>query len=108
MDIVNRIFIKFFAKKIGEDEFGNKYYQNKNGKRLVIYNGIVEPSKIPMTWHSWLHYYNDKIPHETEKYSWQKIHIPNLTGTKNAYSPNSQKSDSEKTSQNYQAWKPNC
>jgi NADH dehydrogenase len=105
MDIINRIFIKLFAKKAGEDEFGNQYYQNKENKRFVIYNGIVEPSKVPMHWHAWLHHYSNEIPHEVEKHSWQKIHIPNLTGTKNSYSPNN--SCEKKTSQNYQAWKPN-
>ena len=106
MDLINRIFIKFSSQKIGEDEFGNQYFTNKNGKRFVIYKGIPEPSKVPFEWHGWLHHSTDIVPvHiDTHKYSWQKIHLPNLTGTKNSYSP--KKSSEPKTSSTYQAWKP--
>ena len=31
-----RIFTFFFGKLVGQDEYGNKYYQDKNGKRWVI------------------------------------------------------------------------
>ena len=51
----------FFGKLVGEDELGNKYYQNKKGKRWVIYNGEVEASKIPNDWYSWMHHTNNKI-----------------------------------------------
>ena len=72
MDIVNRILLNF-CQKIGEDEFGNKYYQNKNGKRLLFIMALLNLQNSNDL-HSWLHYYNDKIPHETEKYSWQNPH----------------------------------
>ena len=33
----------FFGKFVGEDEFGNKYYENKKiNKRWVIYKGEIE------------------------------------------------------------------
>ena len=38
----------FFGKFVGKDEFGNKYYQSKNGKRWVIYSGEIDASKIPV------------------------------------------------------------
>ena len=107
MDLINRIFIKLSSKKIGADEFGNQYFQNKKGKRFVVYNGIVEPSKVPAEWFGWLHYTTNIVPVNinTHKFSWQKIHTPNLTGTKNAYSPRN--TSQPKTSSQYQAWKPN-
>jgi NADH:ubiquinone oxidoreductase subunit len=106
MDLINRIFIKFSSQKIGDDEFGNQYFQNKNGKRFVIYKGIPEPSKVPFEWHGWLHHSTNIAPVniDTHKYSWQKIHLPNLTGTKNSYSPKN--SLEPKTSATYEAWKP--
>ncbi len=104
MQFLTQFKIKLFCDKIGVDEFGNSYYQDKSGKRFVVYKGIAEPSKIPSQWHSWIHYSSDIAPVniKTDKFSWQKIHLPNLTGTKNAYSPQS----STKETKKYKAWKP--
>ena len=45
-----------FGVKVGEDQFKNKYYKNKDDtKRWVIYSGIVDASTVPPEWHSWLH-----------------------------------------------------
>jgi NADH dehydrogenase len=105
MQFIEQLKIKLFYKKVGMDEFGNSYYQNKDGKRFVVYKGIAEPSKIPAQWHSWIHYSCNILPVniKTDKFSWQKIHLPNLTGTKNAYSP---KKYAQKTKK-YQSWQPN-
>ena len=43
----------FFGKLVGSDELGNKYYENKNGKRWVIYANTIDASKIPVEWYSW-------------------------------------------------------
>ena len=104
MQIIQQLIIKLTSKKIGTDEFGNSYYQNKSGKRFICYKGMAEPSKIPAQWHGWIHYNTDIAPVniKTDKFSWQKIHLPNLTGTKNAYKPNIFKKDAKK----YQAWQP--
>ena len=40
--------------------------------------------------------------HELKKYSWQKPHKPNLTGTEKAYYPNKEK---DVTKKKYKAWK---
>jgi NADH:ubiquinone oxidoreductase subunit len=64
--------------------------QKKNAgvKRWVIYNGYADSSKVPASWHSWLHHVTDSIPNrETQKKSWHKNHLPNLTGTDLAYKP---------------------
>ena len=106
MDIITQLKIKLFYKEVGVDEFGNRYFRSKNDKRFVLYNGLAEPSKIPAEWHGWIHYTTNKAPINinTNKYSWQKIHTPNLTGTKNSYSPNNSKE--KKTSAGYSAWHP--
>jgi NADH:ubiquinone oxidoreductase subunit len=107
MNFINKLAIKFSCQKVGADEFGNEYFKNKSGKRFVVYRGIAEASKIPAQWHGWMHYNEDSAPVEinTHKFAWQKIHLPNLTGTKNAYSPKN--SAAKKTSSKYEAWEPN-
>lgn len=83
-----------FGKPVGEDEFGNRYYEgglNSDGqtRRWVIYNGYSEASIIPPGWHGWIHHRVDTPPAK-ENYKprdWQKPHQPNLTGTPQAYRP---------------------
>ena len=95
-----------FGKLVGEDNSGNKYYESKSGKRWVIYNGEVEASKIPSEWYSWMHHTGNKIEnsHELDKYSWQKEHMPNQTGTENSYHPNKNKSKNA-SNKKYTTWK---
>lgn len=115
MTIGTCLYIWFNCKKIGEDEFGNCYYidRNKNhfgyNKRMVIYRGAPEASKVPPVWHAWLHYNGDAAPTPAniKKYFWQIGYLPNLTGTKFAYFPTGDPRGEEKlesTSGNYQAW----
>jgi len=93
----------FSGKLVGKDFFGNKYYQNKNGKRWVIYKDEIDASKIPNEWYSWMHFTNNKIEniHNLKKYVWQKPHQPNQTGTKNSYHPNKNNEIDKK----YKRWK---
>lgn len=107
MNFINKILIKLSSKKVGFDEFGNEYFKNKAGKRFVVYKGMAEASKIPAEWHGWMHYSTNIAPVNinTHKFSWQKIHIPNLTGTVNAYNPKN--SQTKNTSSEYEPWKPN-
>ena len=85
---------------VGTDEFGNRYYRLKNDKpqplgsgrfsrerRWVIYKGEPEGSKVPPEWHAWLHHMYDEVPQPRPRYSWEKPHQPNLTGTPLAYHP---------------------
>ena len=94
----------FFGKLVGRDELGNKYYESKNGKRWVIYANIIDASKIPVEWYSWMHFTPNKIEktHKLEKYDWQKPHQSNLTGTEKAYYPNKDKDGNKKK---YSSWK---
>ena len=87
-----------FGELVGEDEQGNRYYRTKGGKidptlhfqrRWVIYNGYAEASKVPPEWHGWLHYTFDEPPtvEPLERRGWEKDHLPNLTGTVEAWRP---------------------
>ena len=101
------LYTIFFGKFVGEDEFGNKYYQNKKNKRWVIYNGEINASKITSDWFSWMHHTTDTIPSNKikKKYSWQKPHQDNQTGGKKAYKPNKIIKNT-KEFQKYETWKP--
>ena len=120
-----KILTKLLCKNVGCDEFGNQYFQsraiNSEGKfrRLVIYKGGNETSKIPALWHSWMHYTIDdpNIAKNHQNHSWQKVHLPNLTGTKNAYNPlkssnlainkDDESKIRKKVSADYESWQPN-
>ena len=100
-----RIKTILFGKLIGSDEYGNKYYQSKKGKRWVIYSITIDASKIPVEWYSWIHFMPNKIEniHKLEKHNWQKSHQANLTGTDSAYYPN--KNNKNATEKKYKSWK---
>ena len=61
MNVGTRIYTWIFGKYVGNDHFGNKYYCSSNNfndilsKRWVVYDGEVEPTKVPAHWHAWLH-----------------------------------------------------
>ena len=78
----------------------------KKNKRWVIYNGEINASKITSDWYSWIHHISDQNPttRKPEKYSWQKPHIDNKTGSKEAYRPN-KISKKAKTFKKYENWK---
>ena len=101
------IYTFFTGKLVGEDECGNKFYTNSKGKRWVIYNGVVESSKITPEWHLWIHFLNKKKPRDDiNKFKWQKKHEQNLTGTARAHKPEgSLSSDSKKDMKRYETWK---
>ena len=61
MNLALKLKIFFFYRYVGQDEFGNKYYEQKKpdaqkSKRMVRYNGLPEASKIPGKYHGWLHH----------------------------------------------------
>ena len=108
------IYTKLFGKLIGKDEFGNSYYESKVWKRdfgrknrWVYYKGIVEASKVPAEWFRWLHYQSNAVQETcvTATPRWKKRHIPNLTGTKQAYHPLVRDLGNCEVVGDYQAWK---
>ncbi|WP_119677965.1 NADH:ubiquinone oxidoreductase subunit NDUFA12 [Indioceanicola profundi] len=80
---------------VGTDKAGNRYFREKakragmKERRWVLYNGEPDASKIPPEWHGWLHYTTaEPLPDNSPfRQPWQKEHVPNLTGTLNAYRP---------------------
>jgi NADH:ubiquinone oxidoreductase subunit len=85
---------------VGADAYGNRYYRLKGDKparlgggrfsrerRWVIYEGTPEGSKVPPEWHAWLHHMVDEVPGARQRHAWEKPHLPNLTGTPDAYHP---------------------
>ena len=103
-----RIYTFLSGNLVGQDEFGNKYYENKKkNKRWVIYKGEIDASKISNQWYSWIHFTKNKIElnKNIKKYSWQKPHKDNKTGTEKAYKPN-KISNKSKNFKKYETWKP--
>jgi len=51
-------------------------------RRWVVYNGYAEATRVPPSWHGWLHHTVDVAPtEETYKpHEWEKPHLPNMTG----------------------------
>ena len=116
MTFSTKLFVKFFCKSVGQDQFGNNYYQTKKKdssgkyKRIVLYKGMVDGSKIPALWNAWLHYTIDDIPNRVH-YREEKTHVPNLTGSDYAYVPKGhceslRNGKRDKATGDYQAWKP--
>ena len=105
------------ADRIGEDEFGNRYFEERKAsfdgrkRRYVLYKGLAEPSKVPPDWHGWLHYTFDKPPTEAPllRRPWEKDHLPNMTGTLLAYRPKGSLARDAKRAEatgDYEAWSP--
>lgn len=114
--IGTRLYTWLNGTKVGQDEFGNTYFQerkadkNQRAKRWVIYNGRNEASKVPAEWHLWLHYTGDAPLTDRTEYKWEKPHVPNLTGTTLAYKPAGHPQKGGKraaASADYTPWKPN-
>ena len=97
---------------VGEDQYGNLYYRNADDtKRWVVYNGTVEASRVPPGWFGWLNRTFDQTPDEmaVPARSWEKPHMPNMTGTSQAYRPSGSltRPGPRKAAQgDYEAWSP--
>ncbi len=111
--IGTQVYTKRAGRRVGEDAEGNIYYAaKKGGRRWVIYNGPAEASRVPAEWHGWLHHTTDLLPDDAPvpARSWEKPHLPNLTGTASAYAPKGAISSSgprARATGDYEAWKPN-
>ena len=117
MSLGTKIYTFLYGNHVGNDEFGNQYYCNSKNfedslsKRWVIFQGEIEASRIPPHWHAWLHKTVNIPPlNYSHKYVWQKEHNPNLTGTSEAYFPDShplsKSKNKKKIDIKYEKWKP--
>ncbi len=106
------LMTRFRGQLVGSDEFGHKYFRERNGRRRwVIFPGEVEASNVPPEWHAWLHRMVDSPPSETpvKTQGWEKPHLPNLTGTDDAYRPPGHiemGGARAKATGDYEAWQP--
>jgi len=95
MSLGTWLFTRWNGLLVGADEQGNRYYEerrtpkDRKRRRWVIYNGESEASRVPPMWHGWLHRTIDKTPEEAPRpvRPWQREHVPNRTGTTEAYRP---------------------
>ena len=97
-----------FGERVGEDEFGNVYYQNGR-RRWVIYDGLADASRVPPEWHGWLHqsWLEPPTVKPVPNKPWEKEHLPNLTGTTMAYAPaGSIRRERPEPRSDYEAWSP--
>ncbi len=89
------LFTWLKGQQVGKDQYGNRYFRSRGKKlwgrerRWVLYKGRHEASKVPPEWHAWLHHTSAEplTASVTDTPSWQKEHLPNLTGTTLAYLP---------------------
>lgn len=104
---------------VGQDEFGNRYYEakdlkdsfDKNKRRWVVFNGYAEASKVPPDWHGWLHHTFAEPPTTAPllRRTWEKEHRPNLSGTIYAYRPKgslARGGERQRATGDYEAWTP--
>ncbi len=104
----------FSGRFVGADELGNRYYRmRKRGsmlreRRWVVYKGEAEGSKVPPMWHAWLSHTIAEPPFakSTTRATWRQPHLPNLTGTSEAYQPPGAVKKAAKP-QDHEPWKPN-
>jgi len=94
MNLGTRLFTLFRGEPVGTDSQGNRYYRDRarragqRERRWVLYNGEAEASRVPPEWHAWLHHTMDAVPTAAaQKPAWQREHVPNRTGTPDAYRP---------------------
>ena len=115
--MITRVMTIFNGQFVGEDTSGNRYYQErrkpKTGRRRrwVVYSGEDEASCVEAAWHGWLHYTVQEPPKEDGGgYDWQKEHVPNLTGTAEAYLPPGHTlagGKRDRATGDYEPWTPN-
>ena len=111
------LFTRRKGRLVGEDEQGNRYYEERktprgrSKRRWVIYAGTVEASRVPPDWHGWLHHTFAEPPTAAPlpRKAWERPHRANLSGTVFAWRPRGALSRSGKRAHatgDYDAWTP--
>lgn len=105
------------GRRVGKDASGNVYYEqrlaltSRRRRRWVVYRGVADASRVPPLWHGWLHYTCDEPPGKTaeDPPAWRKEHMPNVTGTAQAYRPPGHTLEGgrrDKATGDYEPWTP--
>jgi len=119
MSIGTKLFTYFRGQLVGTDAGGNRYYQErrapKDGARqrrwVMFADGIEEATVVPPEWHAWLHHTTDAPINQAGRKSWQKPHLPNLTGTPLSYRPSGHDYAAGKrvaATGDYESWTPDA
>jgi NADH:ubiquinone oxidoreductase subunit len=93
MNIGTRLFTMLRGRRVGTDEHGNIYYEEKRARpglrlrRWVVYAGQPEATKVPPEWDAWLRYTTEAPLPASARKPWQKPPIENPTGTPASYRP---------------------
>lgn len=114
---ITRLITWMRGEFVGEDEFGNRYYRDKTTpasgrrRRWVVYSGgDDEATRVPPMHHAWLHYTIQDFPDANRpRRAWEKPHLPNLTGTPEAYRPPGHTlrgGHRDRATGDYEAWTP--
>ncbi len=98
----------------GKDIRGNRYYElmtRGRVERFVVYAKLCDASNVTPDWHGWLHFMTDLYPENElfDHWSWQKMPLPNLTGTVFAYHSKENvrlKMEKRETLGGYVPWQP--
>ena len=119
MSLGTRLFTWLRGAFVDTDAYGNRYYRAKSGarrtdgreRRWVVYQGEPDGSKVPPEWHAWLHHTAAEPPKDggRPKAPWQTAHVPNLTGTAQAYRPPghvARGGQRESATGDYEPWRP--
>ena len=104
------LWTRRFGHEVGRDEQGNVYYRNADDtRRWVHYAGDNDASRVPPEWYGWLHKVLALPPtrEPLPRTSWEKSHLPNLTGTDGAFfRKGSLRRADVKPQADYEAWTP--
>jgi NADH:ubiquinone oxidoreductase subunit len=111
MQFLDTLFIRFTSRKVGQDRFGNSYWEARSRRdsygramRRVLFAKEVQASAVPAEWWGWLHHTTvQPLPEDAPRHAWQKEHRPNMTGTAEAWRP---ASTSANRGCDYEAWTP--
>jgi NADH:ubiquinone oxidoreductase subunit len=116
MQVLTLLWARFKGKEVGHDEFGNRYFEMRQAdywgknRRICIYNGNPEATKIPAEWHGWMHYkYNFETVKKLEnKYIWQSKHIPLISDVLDKVTARLKgtRTQRQKEQRRYDSWKP--
>ncbi|KIK08459.1 hypothetical protein K443DRAFT_672477 [Laccaria amethystina LaAM-08-1] len=85
---------------IGADQFGNRYFENRNGEEEIpgrhrwvdFAQHEYHASQVPPEWHSWIQHIRKEPPSQDTVMQnltppWQAPYTESLTGTRGAYRP---------------------
>lgn len=117
MAFLDDLFIRLTSRKVGQDRFGNTYWEARSRRdvygrpmRRVIYAGTPEATTVPPEWWGWIHNTIEQpLPETAPRRVWQKEHRPNMTGTAEAWRPpgaDSRGGQRPATAGDYEAWTP--